>query len=132
MEPYFSGFGITGAQWAVLHTLYRTSEDGLAELRMAELGERLLIRPPSVTSVVKRLQQMKLIEGHASEADHRARFVSLTTAGRAMVARVLAKHEQQVQLVFGCFAPPDQAALAASLDRLSNHLAEQLDTAVAR
>src|SRR5688572_17243456 len=43
MEPYFGGFGLSGAQWGVLRTLHReTVESDAKSLRLTDLGDRLL------------------------------------------------------------------------------------------
>ena len=45
MEPHFARFGISGSQWGVLRTLHRAQEEeGLVDLRLIDLGDRLLIR----------------------------------------------------------------------------------------
>ena len=52
MEPYFARFGLSGAQWGVLRTLHReTVEADAKSLRLTDLGDRLLVRPPSVTII---------------------------------------------------------------------------------
>src|SRR5438552_2577532 len=61
MQPYFAQFGISGSQWGVLRALDRASEDGLPGLRLTDLSQRLLIRPPSVTGVVDRLERAGLV-----------------------------------------------------------------------
>src|ERR1043166_4189415 len=61
MQPYFARHGISGAQWGVLRTLYRAEQAGDAGLRLVDLSERLLIRPPSVTGVVGRLERAGLL-----------------------------------------------------------------------
>ena len=52
MQPYFASFGITGSQWGALINLHRAEQDGSPRLRLSALGERLLIRPPSVTGLI--------------------------------------------------------------------------------
>src|SRR5438045_9539495 len=61
MQPYFAGFGISGSQWGVLRNLHRAEQAGQTGLRVTALSERLLIRPPSVTGVVDRLQRAGLV-----------------------------------------------------------------------
>src|SRR5215208_6059693 len=78
MEPYFARFGISGSQWAVLRTLHRAEEEGTAELRLTGLSDRLLIRPPSVTGVVDRLERQGFIERSVAADDQRAKNVRLT------------------------------------------------------
>src|SRR6516165_11847598 len=77
MHPYFARFGITGSQWGVLRNLHRAEEEGLPRLRLTELGERLLIRPPSVTGLVDRLERARLVARHGSPTDLRTKQVSL-------------------------------------------------------
>src|SRR6185436_902328 len=71
MEPYFAQFGISGSQWSVLRTLHRCREDGEAELRLSELGNRLIVRPASVTGVVDRLERMGLVDRVIAPDDQR-------------------------------------------------------------
>ena len=49
MQPYFARFGITGSQWGILRTLHRAEREGLPSLRVTDLSDRLLVRPPSIT-----------------------------------------------------------------------------------
>src|SRR5438128_6341750 len=82
MQPYFAQFGISGAQWGVLRNLHRAEQEGLHGLRLTDLGRRMLIRPPSVTGIVDRLEKMGLIVRRASETDGRAKQAALTAKGR--------------------------------------------------
>ena len=122
MEPFFARFGISGAQWGVLRTLLRAHREGHADLRLTDLGKRLLIRPPSVTVVVERLHRMGLVERTASATDHRAKQVSLTAAGRRMVERVEGERTGQIDMVLGGLAPQEQGQLCRLLERLTDHL----------
>src|SRR5437879_3406808 len=90
MHPYFAQFGISGSQWGVLRTLHRAEEDGLPGLRLTDLSDRLLIRPPSVTGVVDRLERAGLVVRDGSPTDLRAKQVALTPKGRQLVDRILA------------------------------------------
>ena len=72
MQPYFARFGISGAQWGIMRNLHWAEQDGLPGLRSTDLSERLLIRPPSVTGVVDRLQRAGLVVRRGSTTDLRA------------------------------------------------------------
>ncbi len=124
MEPYFARFGISGSQWGALRALQRGEQEGLPGLALGELGTRLLVRPPSVSGVVDRLERQGLVERRASEADHRVRQVRLTTAGRQLVERVLAEHGGQVQRVMGGLRPDEQRRMLALMERLRAHLGD--------
>lgn len=123
MEPYFAQHGISGPQWAVLRNLHRAEQEGLAGLRLSDLGERLLIRPPSVTGVVDRLERQGLLARRRPRADLRVREVRLTAAGRALVERLLAVHADQIRTVMGGLTLADQTELGRLLEQLDRHLA---------
>src|SRR5215471_14696292 len=77
MEPFFTRFGISGSQWGVLRALYRAEEEGSGAVRLTDLSERLLIRPPSVTGTIHRLERMGLVARRVSPTDQRAREMGL-------------------------------------------------------
>src|SRR5437660_2897529 len=99
MQPYFAQFGISGSQWGVLRTLHRAEADDLPGLRLTDLSDRLLIRPPSVTGVVDRLERAGLVVRDGSPTDLRAKQVALTPRGRQLVERVLTMHGKQIEAV---------------------------------
>jgi DNA-binding MarR family transcriptional regulator len=122
MQPYFARFGISGSQWGVLRNLLRAEEAGLPGLRQTDLSERLLIRPPSVTGVVDRLERAGLVARVGSPTDLRAKLVSLTPDGRRLVERVLTVHGAHVQAVMGGLSVAEQAELERLLAQLGRHL----------
>jgi DNA-binding MarR family transcriptional regulator len=122
MQPYFARFGISGSQWGVLRNLHRTELEGLPALRQSELSKRLLVRPPSVTGVVARLERAGLVSRQGSAADLRAKQVSLTDAGRELVVRILEEHEGQIQRVLAGLSGAEQAELSRLLVLLQQHL----------
>jgi DNA-binding MarR family transcriptional regulator len=126
MEPYFARFGISGAKWGVLRNLHRAEQEGLAGLRLTDLGNRLLITPPSVTGVVDRLARAGLVVRCRSPADLRAKRVALTQEGRQLVDRVLQVHEHQIDAVLGPLAKDEREDLQRLLAKLGQHLQELL------
>jgi DNA-binding MarR family transcriptional regulator len=123
MEPHFAQFGISASQWGVLVTLHRCgSGRNESELRLTDLGDRLIVRPASITGVVDRLQRMGLVDRSASPSDHRAKNVTLTESGRQLVSRVLEHHPAQMQRVMQGLSDCEQADLQRLLDKLVSHL----------
>lgn len=122
MEPYFSRFGISGAQWGVLRALWRAEAEGVQSLRVTDLSSRLLVQPPSTTGVLDRLQRMGLIQRKACKDDQRARNVSLTPAGHQLVQRVLQQHPTQVTAVMAGLTLSEQQDLCRLVDKLGSHL----------
>src|SRR6266851_469280 len=96
MQAHFARFGISGAQWGVLRNLHRAEEEGLPGLRLTDLSDRLLVRPPSVTGAVDRLERAGLVERRDSVTDLRAKQVGLTPRGRELVEQILVYHGAKI------------------------------------
>ena len=122
MEPYFATFGISGSQWAVLIVLYHAKNEGLSSLWLKDIGERLLIRPPSVTGVVDRLHRMGLVIRETSSTDSRAKQVNLTPAGSELVMCILEGHKAKTDRLLGGLTTSERHQLRQLLDRMSVHL----------
>jgi DNA-binding MarR family transcriptional regulator len=122
MEPYFTQFGLSGAQWGAMRALRRAEQEGQAGLRLTDLSDRLLIRPPSVTGVVDRLQRMGHVARVDSATDHRSKQVSLTSSGRELVERVQKGHRSQIEAVLAGLSRPEQETFERLLDQLGSHL----------
>lgn len=105
--------GISAAQLFVLHEVGRGSR-----LSINELAARTLTDQSSVSVVVKRLAEKRLVERHPSAEDARRTEVMLTTKGRALLRN--APEATQVELIEGLarLAPDDRAALARLLTEL--------------
>ena len=82
----------------------------------------MLIRPPSVTGVVDRLERAGLVVRDGSPTDLRAKQVGLTEQGRRLVERVLTLHGDQIESVLGGLSLPEQTELHRLLNRLGGHL----------
>lgn len=122
LDPFFARAGISGAQWAILWNLYRAQEDGQPHLRATDLGERLLIRPPSVTGVIDRLVRSGLIVRSASRDDKRVTLLALSPRGRDLVETLHNAHDDKVTALLGVLSASDQKQLHQILERFVNHL----------
>lgn len=122
MHPYFAKYGITGSQWGVLRALHRAESEGTPGLRLTDLSQRLIIRPPSVTGVVDRLERLGLVLRSSVPGDLRARHVTLTPKARQLIGRVLPGHAEQIDAVLGALSDQDQTNLQHTLTALNDHL----------
>jgi len=122
MQHYFARFGISGSQWGLLRTLHRAEEEGQSRLRLTDLSDRLLIRPPSVTGAVDRLERAGLVARDHATVDQRSKLVGLTPKGRQLIQRILSVHAQQVARVLGGLSKKEQAEFHRLLRRLGQHL----------
>jgi DNA-binding MarR family transcriptional regulator len=126
MQPYFARYGISGSQWGVLRALHRAEAEGMAGLRQTDLSQRLLIRPPSVTGALDRLERAGLVERGGSATDLRAKQVTLSSIGRQLVERVLSSHQGQIEAVMGGLKKNEQTDLQRLLSQLRKHLEQFL------
>ena len=76
-------FGISRAQWAVLVRIDRSEG-----LKQSELAELLDLQPISLTRLLDRLAENKLIERRADPNDRRANRLFLTPAARPLLERL--------------------------------------------
>ena len=126
MHDHFARFGISGAKWAVLRTLQRAEAEGIRALRPVELGERLLVRPPSISTIVARLQREGLVALRPSESDRRGKLIALTDRGRALVDRILAVHPARIRRVMSALGTAEQRRLLGLLRALNGGFRDSL------
>jgi DNA-binding MarR family transcriptional regulator len=131
MQPYFAQHGISGSQWGVLRSLHRAEGEGIPGLRQTDLSERLLVRPPSVTGLLDRLERARLVTRGGSVTDHRAKLVRLTTQGRKLIEQILAGHQAQIEAVMAGLRTSEQSELRRLLRQLRQHLEQLLVRGVA-
>ncbi|WP_299051227.1 MarR family transcriptional regulator [uncultured Nocardioides sp.] len=81
-EDAFAAEGLTGSQFGVLAAL----ADG-DDLTSAELARAILVRPQSMTALVRQLESAGLVERAGPGGRGRATPVRLTTSGRERLAR---------------------------------------------
>ena len=122
LHPYFARFGISGAQWGVLRNLHRAEEEGVRELRLTDLAGRLLVRPPSVTGIIDRLERAGLVARGEVRSDLRSKRISLTSAGRNVVKQVLRGHEHRIDALMAGLSADEQEELRRLLVKLAGHL----------
>lgn len=127
MQDYFSRFGISRSQWAVLRNLYRAESESLPGLRPADLVSRLLVRPPSVTGLIDRLERLGYVRRNEHSEDLRGKEVRLTDAGRSVVERILPGHPAQIASVMRGLDARELRQLQRLLQRLGTHLVLKVD-----
>jgi len=122
MDPYFARFGITGAQGGLLHVLRQAEKEGMRGLRLRDIGNQLLVRPPSVTGLIDCLERLGLVARSASQKDLRAKLVRLTPAGRKLVERIGAERGARIRALLAGLTSKEQKQLHQLLQRLGTHL----------
>jgi DNA-binding MarR family transcriptional regulator len=111
--------GLHGAQLFVLQKL---SEEPAQSL--AELASRTLTDPSSVSVVVSRLVERRLVSRSVSPEDGRRVVIALTPAGRAMLRRAPEAAQAQIMEAAERLPRRELLALAAGLRKLVSKLPE--------
>jgi MarR family 2-MHQ and catechol resistance regulon transcriptional repressor len=122
MEPFFAAHGISGPQWGALRVLSRAGAAGEKGLRLSELAGRLLIRPPSVTAIVDRLERRGLVKRTSSRTDMRVREARLTGEGRRLVGQISAGHGERIRSLFAGLDADQRGNLLDGLRKLDAQL----------
>jgi len=126
-EPHLAKYGFSVAQWGILRTLARLEAKGMGEPRMNELGEQLLVQPPSLSATIDRMVRAGLVTRRRDPDDQRTRRIGLTETGRTRLREAVADHRTWVESVMSELSVDEQRRLDVLLDRLGAHLSQILD-----
>ncbi len=105
--------GLTSCQFDIIATLGNTEG-----MNFRELGERTLITKGTLTGVVDRLEDKKLVRRVADPRDGRSQIVQLTSAGEEMFARVFPEHLAYMEQAFAALPEAEQRSMRDMLVRL--------------
>lgn len=78
-----SRHGLTEQQWRILRAL-----DGREGQEISQLAEQCQILPPSMSGILKRMEQRGLVLRKANQADGRSVLVALTKDSQALVEQI--------------------------------------------
>lgn len=104
--------GLTSAQFSVLLAL-----SGSPTISCKDLCAQTSITKGSLTGVVDRLVEKRMVQRADSTHDRRSSSVYLTDEGRAAFERVADEHFACLQHAFAAFRPDELESIAASLRR---------------
>jgi len=94
-RPILKRFGVTDQQWRILRALF-AANDGLEPSQIAAACQ---ILRPSLTGILGRLEDMKLVRRAWSTLDQRRQRIRLTVRGTALVERVLPHIDEQYRRI---------------------------------
>ena len=112
-SAHIRSLGLTPAQFDIVATLGNTP--GMSP---KELGEKTLITKGTLTGVVDRLADKKLVRRIASPSDGRSQIVQLTPQGEKLFARIFPVHLAHMQCAFAQLSQKELAGMTENLRRL--------------
>ena len=119
VNDHLHGRGLTVSQFGVLEALYHRGP-----MPVGQLAEKILRSSANLTLVVDNLARRELVTRARRPDDRRCIDVSLTAAGRALVAELLPDHVAGVVAAFAALSAEEQTALAALCRQLGLAQAE--------
>ena len=91
-------------------------------MRPGDLSRGLTIEKATMTSVIRRLRGLGLIERRELPGDERSYLVALAPAGRAFVRHLDEQRRRGFERLFGAMAPDAAVVAAKGLDMIASYL----------
>jgi MarR family transcriptional regulator, 2-MHQ and catechol-resistance regulon repressor len=87
-------------------------------LLINDIGRRIHLTSGSITTAIDRLEERGLVERVADAGDRRAKHVSLTRTGRALITKIFAKHKQTLDAAADGLSRTERETLIELLKKL--------------
>lgn len=124
--PAFTELMHLNLSFSHLKTLRHVAHNG--PVSMKELAEVLHMTPPSVTALVRRLEQTGLLERCRHASDSRIWLVRLTDQGSTLMATIHRQRVQLMQQLIETLHPDEQQLLLDLLERAVTTAEELIQT----
>lgn len=121
-RPSLNAYGITEQQWRVLRAL-----TNVESIEILELARATFLLAPSLSRILKDLDDRKLVVRRASRKDLRRGLVSISPEGRTLIDMAGAKSEAIYAEITSRFGPEKLRALHELLAELELCLAQPVN-----
>lgn len=91
-RPALNDVGLTEQQWRIIRILAQFDE-----LESTHLAEKACILKPSLTGIIRRLNEMDLVIRRRGDSDQRFVFIQLTQKGEEIFKRMSVEMENRYQ-----------------------------------
>lgn len=95
-RPILRDHDITEQQWRVIRALY--DNEGI---EITALAEKTLLLMPSLTRILKTLEEQKLVKRLAVEGDNRRKLIQLAARGEALYQKIAPLSEIEYKKIEG-------------------------------
>lgn len=96
-------------------------------MAISEIGEKVLLAAPSMTSAIDRLEKRQYVVRKYSKNDRRVRLVDLTPAGRRFIQAMYARHEKALEDVTAILSRSEKDQLRKLLKKWGMFVASKLE-----
>lgn len=119
MNDVMRTHGASLAQMKLLNYIQREKS-----VRSTDISYAFAQAPRTVTEAVDALERDGLVRRDPDPSDRRAKLISLTPAGEAVIQDVEPSKQAMTKKMFEILEPEEEAQLLALLDKLNGRLAE--------
>jgi MarR family transcriptional regulator, organic hydroperoxide resistance regulator len=127
LEVALKAIGLDIPRWRVLMQL-----QGGNRPRISDIAEHAIIKLPTMTKILQRMEAEGLIVSHVSKADARVTEVTLTTQGRVARRKAWAEADRIYRYAFVDMKQDKIASLTAQLNQLFANLEAHAPAAPSR
>jgi len=113
-RPLLREMDLTEQQWRVIRALHGKEEG----LEATALAERTLLLMPSLTRIVKSLEEQKLVKRTAVEGDNRRKLIRIAQRGRDVYAKMAPLSEAEYKKLEAQIGHDNLESLYAILDKI--------------
>ncbi len=110
----FSRYEVTEQQWRVLRVIWTSKS-----VTSSELSERTLLSPPSLVSIIDRLEKKGLVSRVRSVEDRRQVYVVATAMGRTLQQEMTPQVAEIHDRIAHSVSPEEWQTLQTILDKIS-------------
>lgn len=114
-RPIMREHDITEQQWRVIRALY-----GLDGLEATALAHKTMLLMPSLTRILRTLEDQKLVKRYSVKGDNRRRLIRLAARGRDLYQKMAPISEAEYQKIENRIGPKKLAELYVLLDSISD------------
>ena len=118
----WGAFDITMSQGMILHFI---SQQRPGTVSQRDIEHRFGLRHPTVSGILKRLEQSGFVEFGTKEADHRVKIVNETEKAKQVGERLKAGHERMDRQIVRGLTAEEQAQLRSLLLRVLDNISQQ-------
>jgi MarR family transcriptional regulator, 2-MHQ and catechol-resistance regulon repressor len=109
--------GLNPTEFAVLELLYHNGDTPLQQI-----GEKILIASGTITYVVDKLQEKKLLYRMACEKDRRVTYGVISEEGRALMDRIFPPHRDEIERMFGVLTEEERKVMTELLKKVGYYV----------
>lgn len=109
-HAYLSSQNIPVTTWRILGSLYPSRQ-----LNVGSLARECLLKQPTLTRIIDRLETQKLVKRAHSKESRREVYITLTKEGRALAKRFILKAKQHETDILADYSADEVIALKKAL-----------------